>query len=101
MIFSSALALFTLRLAATAIGFTFVMRSLSPRSFLLHKPLSCALCLAWWPSFTLGNSAFLAESDGWIGFFYQAPEIAMVVFGATGLAYLGNKTIELIAFHID
>lgn len=36
-----------------ASGATAIIRAVVPQTWLLHKPLSCDLCMSWWSSLAL------------------------------------------------
>lgn len=39
-----------LTLGLFAAGLTLILRAVAPQPWLLHKPLSCDLCMSWWGS---------------------------------------------------
>lgn len=93
--------IFTLQLALFAVGWTFSLRALAPRHWLLIRPLGCSLCLSVWPSFILGCSDALSRCSSFDEFLLTSPTTALVVGGATGLGYLLNKIVDFISFQID
>lgn len=50
-----------LKMGLASAGVAFVARAVAPTSLLLRKPLSCDLCMSWWPSVA---QAMWAISEG-------------------------------------
>lgn len=83
--------------AALALGLAtaalaMIVRALSPQHWLLHKPLSCDLCMSVWPSLigAVGLAVSLAPCNiglDWI--------VAPVAFGASiVVSYLTLRTVH-------
>ncbi len=64
-----------------------VVQELRPL-WLLYKPLSCDLCMAWWTS--LGAIPFVSES-------IRVFDAALVVFGGVGVSLLAIKAANRLS----
>lgn len=76
-----------------AAGVTFVVRAVVDElrpALLLHKPLSCDLCMNWWSSVALG---------AWrvIDFSLPLGECAQLVLASTAVGVLATKAANRLA----
>lgn len=73
-----------------ASGATAIIRAVVPQTWLLHKPLSCDLCMSWWSSLAL--TATLATVEP-----MPIAQSVVVVAGAVGAALLITKTTNRLS----
>lgn len=68
-----------------AAGVASVVRAVAPQEWLLHKPLSCDLCMSWWSSFVMTAWVHVLEKPPF-------PFLVSVIFGATMVSIVALKT---------
>lgn len=73
-----------------ASGVTAIIRAVVPQTWLLHKPLSCDLCMSWWSSLAL--TATLATVEP-----MSIAQSVVVVTGGVGAALLLTKTANRLS----
>lgn len=73
-----------------ASGLTAIVRAVVPQTWLLHKPLSCDLCMSWWSSLAL--TATLATVEP-----MSIAQSVVTVAGGVGGALLLTKTANRLS----
>ena len=73
-------------------GLTLVARALAPQLWLLHKPLSCDLCMSWWGAWA--GTALLALDRGSM---FTAPQTAGLVLGGLVVGIVGVRVAGRLA----
>jgi hypothetical protein len=86
------LLILALFLGLCAAGATHAARALAPQGWLLHKPLSCDLCMSWWSSWLgvvlLWVGGSFPVGGGAIGMIRMIATALAVVLASTGLSVL-------------
>jgi hypothetical protein len=88
------LLILALFLGMCAVGTTHAARALAPQAWLLHKPLSCDLCMSWWSSWLgvvllgAGGTIGTGGAIGTIGMIRMIATTLAVVLASTGLSVL-------------
>lgn len=77
-------------LGLAAAGLTAVVRAVVPTLWLLHKPLSCDLCMSWWTTLTLG------ALHAWHYAQEPAPAV-LAIFAAIAVALTATKAANRLS----